>query len=228
MRYIFSPAARSSVAIAGQAAQFPVNRIYCIGQNYAAHAREMGMPVACGQPMFFCKPADAIVAEGTPIPYPCATSDLQHEVEMVVALASGGKDIPFDQALTHVYGYAVGLDLTRRDLQVASKAKGWPWDSAKAFDHSAPISAIHPVSVIGHLQHAELSLEVNAERRQHSNISEMLFSVPAIIHELSKLFKLKAGDLIFTGTPAGVAALKPGDHFHATLANIAQLRGTIF
>jgi fumarylpyruvate hydrolase len=225
--YIFAPAARSSVAIAGDTAQFPVHRIYCVGRNYTEHAREMGMPVERDVPMFFCKPADAIVADGLPVPYPSATTDLHHEVEMVVALGSGGKNIPIDEALTHVFGYAVGLDLTRRDLQAAAKAKGWPWDAAKGFDHSAPISTIQPVSVMGHPEHVALALAVNGEARQHGDIDEMIFSVPEIIHELSKLFELKPGDLIFTGTPAGVAALKPGDHFHATLAGIAELRGSI-
>jgi len=230
--YIFPVPARSSIVIAGHDTQFPVNRIYCIGRNYAEHAREMGMPVERDVPMFFCKPADAIVAQDADggdiaVAYPSVTHDLHHEVEMVVALASGGKDIPLDQALSHVFGYAIGLDLTRRDLQAAAKAKGWPWDVAKAFDHSAPVSTIQPVSVIGHPTHVELTLEVNGERRQHGNIADMLFSVAEIIHELSKLFELKAGDLIYTGTPAGVAALKHGDRFHAALGGIAELRGTI-
>ena len=226
------PVAATTIPIVGEAEVFQVRRIYCIGRNYAEHAREMGMPVERDVPMFFCKPADAIVAQGADgadiaVAYPSVTNDLHHEVEMVVALASGGKDIPVDQALAHVFGYAIGLDLTRRDLQAAAKAKGWPWDVAKAFDHSAPISTIQPVSVIGHPAHVELTLEVNGERRQHGYIADMLFSVAEIIHELSKLFELKAGDLIYTGTPAGVAALKRGDRFHAALGGIAELRGTI-
>lgn len=227
MSYVFAPHSRASVAVAGSDARFPVHRIYCIGRNYAEHAREMGMAVDRGNPMFFCKPADAVVADGARIAYPPATADLHHEIEMVVALQSGGAGIAVDSALSHVYGYAVGLDLTRRDLQAIAKTKGLPWDAAKGFDHSAPLSAIHRASEIGHPQHAQLSLEVNGKPRQRANISEMISSVPQIIHELSKLFELTAGDLIFTGTPAGVAALARGDEFHARLGEFATLRGTI-
>jgi fumarylpyruvate hydrolase len=225
--FVLPPPAVPSVAIAGSDARFAVHRIYCIGRNYADHAKEMGMPVERGTPLFFCKPADALVEDGATIAYPSATNDLHHEVEMVVALHSGGSNIAEADALDHVFGYGVGIDLTRRDLQAAAKAKGNPWDTAKAFDHSAPISALHPVSQIGHPEHAQISLEVNGMQRQRSDIGEMLFSVAQIIRELSKLFELKAGDLIFTGTPAGVAALKPGDRWHARLEGIAQARGGI-
>ena len=227
MSYAFSPAATPSVAVAGSNTRFPVHRIYCIGRNYAEHAKEMGASINRDNPMFFCKPADALVEDGAQIPYPQATADLHHEVEMVVALHSGGTDIAVDSALTHVFGYAVGLDLTRRDLQAIAKSKGQPWDAAKGFDHSAPISAIHRASEIGHPQHALLSLEVNGQPRQRADIADMIFTVPQIIHELSKLFELAAGDLIFSGTPAGVAALTRGDAFHARLGDIATLRGTI-
>jgi fumarylpyruvate hydrolase len=228
VNYIFAPRPPASVAIAGSDKHFPVHRIYCIGRNYSEHAKEMGAPVDRGNPMFFCKPADAVVADGARIAYPPATADLHHEVEMVVALQSGGADIAIDAALTHVFGYAVGLDLTRRDLQAIAKAKGLPWDAAKGFDHSAPISAIRRASDCGHHpQSGELSLEVNGKLRQRADISAMLFSVPQIIHELSRLFELAAGDLIFTGTPAGVAALVRGDEFHARLGDIATLRGSL-
>ena len=227
MSYTFPPALTPSVAVAGSEQRFPVHRIYCIGRNYAEHAKEMGMPVDRATPVFFCKPADAVVADRTQILYPLATSDLHHEVEMVVALQSGGVQIPVAEALRHVFGYAVGLDLTRRDLQSAAKAKGLPWDTAKAFDRSAPISAIRRAGESGHPQHAQLSLEVNGAVRQSTDIAEMIFGVADIIHELSKLFELHAGDLIFTGTPAGVAALRPGDRFHARLEGIAELRGAI-
>ncbi|HEY8011558.1 MAG TPA: fumarylacetoacetate hydrolase family protein [Rudaea sp.] len=227
MKHAFTPAPQASVAIAGSDERFPVHRIYCIGRNYADHAKEMGMPVERGTPLFFCKPADAVVEDGATIPYPSATNDLHHEVEMVVALHSGGTNIAEGDALAHVFGYGVGIDLTRRDLQAALKAKGSPWDIAKAFDRSAPVSAIHRSSEIGHPAHAQLSLNVNGTQRQRSDIGEMLFNVAQIIHELSKLFELKAGDLIFTGTPAGVAALKPGDAWHAKLEGIAVLRGQI-
>lgn len=227
MKYVFDPAVMPSLAVAGDSARFPVHRIYCIGRNYADHAREMGSPVERGTPMFFCKPADAIVPDGVAIDYPLATGDLHHEVEMVVALHSGGTAIDAAQAPKHIFGYGVGIDLTRRDLQAAAKTQGKPWDVAKAFDNSAPTSSLRRASEIGHPEHAIVSLTVNGQQRQHSNIDQMLFSVPQIIHELSKLFELKAGDLIFTGTPAGVAALQRGDTWHAQLEGVAQLHGTI-
>ncbi len=219
------PAAR--VPVAGGAAQFPVHRIYCIGRNYADHAKEMGSVVDRSQPLFFCKPADAIVTGGADVPYPSATSDLHHEVEMVVALARGGRDIAVADALDHVFGYGVGLDLTRRDLQAAAKAKGNPWDAAKGFDHSAPLSDLHRVAEVGHPHDLRLELAVNGVTRQSTGIADMVFSVAEIIHELSLLWTLAPGDLIFTGTPAGVAALIRGDRFEARLGDIAALRGRI-
>ena len=227
MNYTFPPALIPSAAVIGSEQRFPVHRIYCIGRNYAEHAREMGMPVDRETPVFFCKPADAIVADRTQIPYPPGTKDLHHEVELVVALQSGGVNIAAAEALRHVFGYGVGLDLTRRDLQAAAKSKGLPWDTAKAFDRSAPLSALRRAAECGHPQHAQLTLEVNGAARQSTDIGEMIFSVADIIHELSLLFELHAGDLIFTGTPAGVAALQRGDRFHARLEGIAELRGAI-
>jgi fumarylpyruvate hydrolase len=227
MNYLFPPAIVPSVAIAGSEQRFPVHRIYCIGRNYADHAKEMGAAVDRGNPVFFCKPADAVVGDRAQIPYPLATADLHHEVEMVLALQSGGVNIAATNALRHVFGYTVGLDLTRRDLQNKAKAKALPWDSAKAFDRSAPVSAIRRAGEIGHPQHAQLTLEVNGAVRQQADIADMIFSVPEIIAQLSELFELRAGDLIFTGTPAGVAALKSGDRFHARLQGIAELHGAI-
>ena len=227
MDYLFPPALQPSVAISGSSQRFPVHRIYCIGRNYADHAKEMGSAVDRGNPVFFCKPADAVVADRTQIPYPIGTNELHHEVEMVVALQSGGVDIAESHALRHVFGYAVGLDLTRRDLQNLAKAKALPWDSAKAFDRSAPVSALRRASETGHPQHAQLALEVNGILRQQADVASMIFSVPEIIALLSQLFELKAGDLIFTGTPAGVAALRRGDRFHARLDGIAELHGAI-
>ena len=227
MKHPFTPAPHASVAIAGSDESFPVHRIYCIGRNYAEHAKEMGATIDPGNPVFFCKPADTVVEDGAKIPYPSATTDLHHEVEMVVALHSGGAYIAAADALAHVFAYGVGLDLTRRDLQAAAKAKSLPWDAAKGFDRSAPVSALRRAVEIGHPQHAELSLEVNGQPRQCADIAEMLFGVADIIERLSGLFELKPGDLIFTGTPAGVAALQPGDRFHARLGNIAELRGCI-
>ena len=227
MNYVIPVPAVPSLPVAGSSARFPVHRIYCIGRNYAEHAQEMGAAVERTQPMFFTKPADAVVTDGAEVPYPSATQDLHHEVEMVVALAHGGRDIPLEQALDCVFGYGVGLDLTRRDLQAAAKAKGHPWDVAKGFDHSAPVSALQPVAAVGHPQSARLSLEVNGTPRQQADIATMIFPVAAIIAELSKLWALQPGDLIFTGTPAGVAAIARGDRFRAELAGIALLEGRI-
>ncbi len=226
MTYALAPHALPSVPVAGTDLRFAVHRIYCIGRNYADHAREMGVEVSRTQPIFFTKPADAIVIDGD-VPYPMATSDLHHEVEMVVALATGGRGIAVEHALGHVYGYGVGLDLTRRDLQAAAKKNGNPWDTAKGFDCSAPISSLQRASAIGHPTRARLSLHVNGELRQQADIEDMLFSVAEIIHELSKLYELRSGDLIFTGTPAGVAALERGDRFLAELGGIATLEGDI-
>jgi fumarylpyruvate hydrolase len=227
MNYLFPPSIPPSAAIVGSDQRFPVHRIYCVCRNYADHAKEMGAVVERGTPSFFCKPADAIVADRAQIAYALATNELHHEVEMVVALQSGGVEIAEAQALRHVFGYAVGLDLTRRDLQNIAKTKALPWDSAKAFDRSAPVSAIRRASEIGHPQHAQLTLDVNGAVRQHADVASMIFRVPEIIAHLSRLFELKAGDLIFTGTPAGVAALKRGDRFHARLEGIAELHGAI-
>ena len=228
MPYLFEPAPVASLPIQGREARFPVHRIYCIGRNYADHAKEMGaQAVSRANPVFFMKPADAIVPEGGDVPYPSATHELHHEVEMVVALARGGRDIDAGHALGCVFGYGVGLDLTRRDLQAAMKARGLPWDVAKGFDASAPVSALHAASEVGHPAHARLSLTVNAEMRQDTDIADMIFPVAEIIAELSKLFELKPGDVIFTGTPAGVGPLLRGDRFRAELQDIAVLEGRI-
>ncbi len=227
MSYVFDTPRVPSLAVAGSQARFPVHRIYCIGRNYAEHAKEMGATPDRSQPVFFMKPADAIVADGADIAYPPATSDLHHEVEMIVALASGGRDIPVDRALEHVFGYGVGLDLTRRDLQATAKAKSLPWDSAKAFDQSAPVSALHRAADIRHPRAARLTLSVNGELRQRADIADMLFTVPEIIHELSRLWTLMPGDLVFTGTPSGVAALQRGDRLRAELEGIAELEASI-
>ena len=227
MPYVFDAPPVASLPVAGSSVRFPVHRIYCIGRNYADHAKEMGATADRSQPVFFLKPADAIVAEGGDIPYPQATADLHHEVEMVVALAGGGRDIAVDRALEHVFAYGVGLDLTRRDLQAIAKTKSLPWDSAKAFDRSAPVSALRPVTDLRHPRAARLTLSVNGTLRQRADIADMVFTVPEIIHELSKLWELMPGDLVFTGTPAGVAALVRGDRFRAELEGIAALEGRI-
>jgi fumarylpyruvate hydrolase len=211
---------------------FPVHRIYCIGRNFADHAREMGATPAShtdrGRPVFFLKPADAVVCDGV-VPYPPGTGDLHHELELVVAL---GRDAPpgevdGETATTLVFGYAVGLDLTRRDLQAEAKAKGLPWDIGKAFDHSAPISEIVPAADVGGLASSTLTLSVNGERRQHGALADLIWNVPDVLHELSKLYRLRAGDLIFMGTPAGVGPLHAGDGFIASLDGVVALHGRI-
>jgi fumarylpyruvate hydrolase len=227
MRYVIPPPSLSSLPIHGRDERFAVRRVFCIGRNYADHAKEMGAGVDRSQPVFFTKPADAIVADGADVPYPPATTSLHHEVEMVVALAGGGRDIAPSAAGALVFGCGVGLDLTRRDLQAAAKAGGLPWDSAKGFDHSAPVSALRAAADGMPAADAMLELRVNGQLRQHASIADMLWSVPDIIAELSKLFELKPGDLVFTGTPAGVAELKRGDRFHAGLEGVATLEGRI-
>jgi len=227
MTYAIAPPAVPSLPIIGSDQRFPIRRVFCIGRNYAEHAREMGASVDTAAPMFFCKPADAVVSDGADVPYPQATSDLHHEVEMVVALGAGGHDLSPEQAAALVWGYGVGLDLTRRDLQAQAKAKSHPWDVAKAFDHSAPVSALRPAGAATVDAASVLRLSVNGELRQQASLGDMVHGVPQIIASLSKLFELKAGDLIFTGTPAGVAALQRGDRFHAELAGVAELDGRI-
>jgi len=227
MSYAITPPAIPSLPIIGSDQRFAVRRIFCIGRNYAEHAREMGATVDKDTPLFFCKPADAVVTDGADVPYPQATNDLHHEVEMVVALGDGGRDISVEQAASLVWGYGVGLDLTRRDLQTVAKAKSHPWDVAKAFDHSAPVSALRPASQVRLDADTTLTLSINGEQRQQGRLGDMVHGVPEIIALLSSLFELKAGDLIFTGTPAGVSALKRGDHFHAELAGVATLEGRV-
>ena len=212
---------------------FPVRRIYCVGRNFADHAREMGATAPAskaerGTPVFFMKPADAIVTSGD-VPYPPGTHDLHHEVELVVALGTDAPagELPVEAAASLVFAYGVGLDPTRRDLQSAAKAKGLPWDTGKGFDHSAPVSTLLQASDVDRLDGMPISLDVNGERRQQSDLDQLIWDVPEILHELSKLYALRAGDLVFMGTPAGVAALQPGDHFLARLGDIAELQGRI-
>ncbi len=227
MHYVIDPPVQPSLPVMGDTRRFPVRRIFCIGRNYAEHAREMGAAVDRDAPLFFCKPADAIVSDGADIPYPQATGDLHHEVEMVVALGAGGRDLTPQAAAACVWGHAVGLDLTRRDLQAAAKSRSHPWEVAKAFDRSAPVSALRPVDQGRPDPETLLSLSVNGTVRQQARLGQMLHTVPQIIATLSTLFELQPGDLIFTGTPAGVAALHPGDRFHAALQGIAELDGRI-
>ena len=227
-RFVFPPQQAPSVPVVGRDAHFPVHRIYCVGRNFAEHAREMGAAVERGTPVLFCKPADAIVPSGGRQSYPSATSELHHEVELVVAIGRNADGmIERGAAADYVFGHAVGLDLTRRDLQAAAKAKGLPWDTAKGFDRSAPISAIVPASTQVPAPDALLWMEVNGERRQAAPLSDMIFSVADILHELSLRFEVRAGDLVFMGTPAGVGALQPGDHWEAGIEGFAHLSGHI-
>jgi len=225
----------ASVPIRDRSEPFAVHRIYCIGRNFADHVKEMGYasPVSSAvadraPPVFFMKPADAVVADGTLIPYPRGTNELHHEVELVVALGAGSDDVvEVADALNLVFGYSVGLDLTRRDLQANAKAKGLPSDVAKGFDRSAPIAPIVPLSACGHPTDALLALKVNDRTVQSASLSEMIFSVSETLHELSKLYDLRAGDLVFMGTPAGVGPLQPGDRYIASVEGVAELRGGI-
>lgn len=209
--YVIVPPAVACVAVAGSAARFPIRRVFCVGRNYAAHAREMGNDPDREPPFFFTKPADAVVPASGTVPYPPATRELHHEVELVVALGGGGANIAPGQALALVWGYGVGLDLTRRDLQAVAKEMGRPWDMAKGFDASAPCSPLVPVSTLGHPDARQIWLDVNGQRRQEGNLNEMIWSIPDIIAALSRLVALAPGDLIYTGTPAGVGQLQPGD-----------------
>jgi fumarylpyruvate hydrolase len=224
--FAFPPPITPSAAISGSAQRFPIHRIYCVGRNYAEHVREMGGDTEREPPVFFAKPADAVMANGAEIPYPPRTSNFHHEIELVIAIGRGGRDIHKDRALEHVFGYAVGNDLTRRDLQAASKKGGLPWDTSKGFDCSAPLTAIRPISQ-GHLSKGKIWLSVNGKLRQESDIAEMIWSVPEVIAELSTLFELQPGDLIFTGTPSGVGALERGDRIEGGIEGLEVLRHTI-
>ena len=227
MTFVIPPGTQPAVVVLGSDERFPVHRIYCVGRNYAKHAREMGMDPDREPPFFFAKPADAVVANGTPVPYPPRTANLHHEIELVVAIGTGGRDIPPAHALAHVFGYAVGLDLTRRDLQFDAREQGRPWDVAKGFDHSAPVSAIRPAAQMGHPEQGAIWLEVNGETRQRASLSEMIWSVPEIVAELSTYFELRPGDLIFTGTPEGVGPVQRGDSLVGGIDGLETLRITI-
>lgn len=224
--YVFPIPSRPAVGVLGMTRRFPVRRIFCVGRNYAEHAREMGGDDR-DPPFFFTKPADAIVGNGATIPYPPRTEDLHHEIELVVAIGRGGANISSDEAEEHVFGYAVGNDLTRRDLQSALRKDGRPWDVAKGFDQAAPMTAITPAAACGHPRGGRIWLSVNGTLRQEGDIADMIWNVPEIIAELSSLFTLCPGDLIFTGTPAGVGALAPGDQVEGGVEGLETLRHQI-
>ena len=226
MPYLFPPAT-PAVAIKGRSDLFPVHRIYCVGRNYADHVREMGGNPDREPPIFFAKPADAVVPNNARIPYPSRTKNFHHEIELVIAIGKGGRDIAVAQALEHVFGYAVGNDLTRRDLQAEAKDNGRPWDTSKGFDRSAVLSAITPAAQSGHLRSGRIWLKVNGQMRQQADLSELIWSVPEVIAELSTFFELQPGDLIYTGTPAGVGALKKGDRIEGGIDGLDELVTTI-
>jgi fumarylpyruvate hydrolase len=225
--YVFPPPEPPSVEIEGRSERFAVRRIYCVGRNYEAHAREMGKDPTREPPFFFTKPADAVVPNHSTIPYPSRTKNLHHEIELVLAIGKAGRDITAGTALEHVFGYAVGNDLTRRDLQFEARDKGRPWDTGKAFDRSAVITAIRPASVGGHVVRGRIWLSVNGQVRQDADVSELIWSVPELIAELSTLFELRAGDLIYTGTPAGVGPVVSGDRMEGGVAELPTLVTTI-
>lgn len=220
MSYVFAPRPVPSMPVAEGSARFPVHRIYCVGRNYAAHVREMGGNPERERPFFFLKPADALVAPGGVAAYPPGTKNLHHEVELVVAIGRPARAIAPDRALEIVWGYAVGNDLTRRDLQLAARDKGRPWDFGKAFDESAPTSALHPVSAVGHPSSGAIWLKVNGIERQRSDLGQLIWSVREILAELSRYYALVPGDLIFTGTPEGVGPLLPGDEVEAGIESL--------
>jgi len=220
--YVITAPAQPSLAVADSQERFPIRRVFCVGRNYSAHAREMGSDPNREPPFFFTKPADAVVPASGAVPYPPATQDLHHEVELVVALGAGGSNIDPSDAMSLVWGYGVGLDLTRRDLQALAKDAGRPWDMAKGFDASAPCSPLIPAAKLGHPQDARIWLEVNGELRQEGNLNEMIWPIADMIGHLSRLVTLAPGDLIYTGTPAGVAALKPGDRVRGGVDGVAE------
>jgi len=231
MSYVITPPTPAVVPVAGQDAGFPVRRVYCIGRNYAAHAREMGGSPDREPPFFFCKPADAVYPVAGPEPaewpYPSMTSDLHHEIELVAAIGRGGRDIVVEAALDHVWGYGVGLDMTRRDLQAQMKSQGRSWEIGKAFDHAAPMSALHPVSEVGHPAAGVIWLDVNGERRQSGDLADMIWSVAEAVAELSRYFLFAPGDLLMTGTPSGVGAVKRGDVLSGGVEGVDLLSITV-
>ena len=226
MSYVFEPEAQVAVPVVGSDALFPVRRLYCVGRNYAAHAREMGADER-DPPFFFCKPDNTIVVcppgRTVEVPYPGHTSDYQHEIELVAAIGKGGRDIPVARANEHVFGYAVGLDMTRRDLQSQMKKQGRPWEVGKAFDQSAPIGPIHPAAKIGHPKQGALWVQVDGLDRQRSDIELVIWSVPETIAQLSTLFELQPGDLIYTGTPEGVNAVVRGQTMRGGIDGLGEI-----
>jgi fumarylpyruvate hydrolase len=227
MSFVLDPPKPPSVAVADATARFPVRRIFCVGRNYAEHVREMGNDPKSEPPIFFTKPADAVVESGAAIPYAANTANLHHEVEMVLALGKGGADIAETDALGCIWGYGVGVDLTRRDRQAEAKQAGAPWDAAKAFDNSAPVGALTPTAKAGHPNKGRIWLSVNGAVKQDADIADMIWSVSEIIAHLSRSWTLQPGDLIFTGTPSGVGPLKPGDVVACGVEGLSELEFSV-
>jgi fumarylpyruvate hydrolase len=226
MNYVIEFPPTPVLPVADSDKRFPVGRIYCVGRNYAEHAREMGHDPEREPPFFFMKPADAIVQNGATIPFPQMTKDLHHEIEMVVAIGKGGAAISIAKALDHVFGYGVGLDMTRRDLQNEAKKMGRPWEMGKAFDQSAPCTAVKPAAMVGHPAKGAICLKVNGKITQKGDLSEMIWNVPEVISHLSKLVTLRPGDLIWSGTPAGVGPVNPGDKLEGHVDGVGDLTVT--
>ena len=224
--YVIPQPKQAVIAVAGTSKMFPVRRIWCVGRNYIEHIREMGQDERA-PPFFFAKPADALVPDGGTVPYPSLTKDMHHEVELVVALKSGGRNIPVERANDCIYGYAAGIDLTRRDLQIASRDLKRPWEVGKAFDHSAPCGALKPASEIGHPAKGKITLNVNGKVRQDGDLDQMIWNVPETINKLSEMVELAAGDIIMTGTPSGVAATVAGDKIECEVEKVGKLTVTI-
>ena len=223
-QFVIPPPTAPSVAVASTDARFPVRRIICVGRNYAAHAREMGKDPDRDPPFFFLKPADAVVDDGATVPYPPETSDFQYEIELVAAIGQAGADIPVARALDHVFGYAVGIDLTRRDLQLRAREQGRPWDWGKGFDLSAPCAPLHRVKEVGHPSKGRIWLSVNGVVKQDADLSELIWSVPEIISIASRSIALRPGDLIYTGTPAGVGPVHRGETMIAGIDGLGEIR----
>jgi fumarylpyruvate hydrolase len=224
MSYIFPPQKQSALPVRGTQELFPVHRVYCVGRNYAAHAIEMGHDPNKEAPFFFQKNPDNILLDGEDFPYPGMSSDVHHEIEMVVALKAGGDNIPANAALDCVYGYGVALDMTRRDLQAEMKKQGRPWEIGKAFEKSAPCSELVSANEIGHPDEGEVWLKINDEIRQQGNLNQLIWKIPEMIAYLSALFTLQPGDLILTGTPAGVGPVQRGDRLHGHVAGVGDLK----
>ena len=222
MDYVVPAAPQPSLAVAGTTARFPVHRIYCVGRNYLAHVREFGNDEK-SPPFFFAKATDMVVEDGSTVPYPPLTNNYHHEVELVAAIGKGGGNIPVEAALGHVFGYAIGFEMTRRDVQQAAAKKGLPWEIGKSFDHSAPCGPIYPVAQVGHLHEGEIEIAVNGQVRQHSDLNLMIWDVPNIISQLSQQVALQPGDLIYTGTPEGVGPVVSGDVMVGRIAKLGEL-----